>query len=66
MVKIVLDMLVFSFPVIMWVLQLNLLSVFLMDIGAMIFFLLYAIAFNWIYDITRARYIKPNAGSAAY
>jgi len=50
-----LGMLVFSFPVIMWVLQLDLLSVFLMDIGAMIFFLLYAIAFNWIYDITRAR-----------
>lgn len=50
-----LGMLVFSFPVIMLVLQLDLLSVFLMDIGAMIFFLLYAIAFNWIYDITRAR-----------
>lgn len=48
-------MLIFSFPVMMWVLQLDLLSVFLLDIGAMIFFLLYAIIFNWIYDITRAR-----------
>jgi len=53
-----LGMLVFSFPVIMWVLQLDFLSVFLMDIGAMIFFLLYAIAFNWIYDISRTRYVK--------
>jgi len=53
-----LGMLVFSFPVIMWVLQLDLLSVFLMDVGAMIFFLLYAIAFNWIYDISRTRYVK--------
>jgi len=50
-------MLVFSFPVIMWVLQLDLLSVFLMDVGAMVFFLLYTIAFNWIYDIIRARYL---------
>jgi uncharacterized membrane protein len=60
-----LGMLVFSFPVIMWVLQLDFLTVLIMDIGAMIFFLLYAIAFNWIYDITRARYVKPNASHAA-
>lgn len=59
-----LGMLVFSFSVIMWVLQLDLLSVFLMDIGAMIFFLLYAIAFNWIYDIARARYLKGNMSNA--
>jgi len=55
-----LGMLVFSFPVIMWVLQLDLLSVFLMDIGAMIFFLLYAIGFNWVYDVVRARYFKAS------
>lgn len=53
-----LGMLVFSFPVIMWVLQLGLLDTFLMDIGAMAFFLLYAIAFNWIYDVTRVYYRK--------
>lgn len=56
-----LGMLLFAFPVIMWVLQLGFLKVLLLDIGAMIFFLLYAIAFNWVYDITRARYIKENA-----
>ena len=59
-----LGMLLFSFPVIMWVLQLDLLTVFLMDIGAMIFFLLYAIAFNWLYDITRAHYLKANTSNA--
>ncbi|MBL4796612.1 MAG: PACE efflux transporter [Oleispira sp.] len=59
-----LGMLVFSFPVIMWMLQLDLLTVFIMDIGAMIFFLLYAIAFNWIYDITRARYVAVNTSNA--
>lgn len=53
-----LGMLVFSFPVMMWVLQLDFLAVLLLDIGTMAFFLLYAIAFNWIYDITRARYMK--------
>lgn len=51
-----LGMLIFSFPVIMWVLQLDLLSVFLLDVGAMVFFLIYAIVFNWIYDVIRARY----------
>ncbi len=56
-------MLVFSFPVIMWVLQLDLITVFLMDVGAMIFFLLYAIVFNWIYDITRARYVATKTSN---
>lgn len=56
-----LGMLVFSFPVMMWVLQLDFLAVLLLDIGAMVFFLLYAIAFNWIYDITRARYNSVDA-----
>jgi uncharacterized membrane protein len=51
-----LGMLVFSFPIMMWVLQLDFLSVLLLDIGAMVFFLLYAIVFNWAYDVIRARY----------
>lgn len=53
-----LGMLIFSFPVMMWVLQLDLLSVFLLDVGVMIFFLLYAIGFNWLYDIARARWLS--------
>jgi uncharacterized membrane protein len=55
-----LGMLVFSFPVMMWVLQLDFVTVFLLDVGAMVFFLLYAIAFNWIYDITRVRFLARN------
>lgn len=51
-----LGMLVFSFPIMMWLLQLDFLSVLLLDIGAMVFFLLYAIVFNWAYDVIRARY----------
>lgn len=57
-------MLLFSFPAIMWVLQLDFLTVFIMDIGAMIFFLFYAIGFNWIYDITRAYYLKADMSNA--
>lgn len=60
-----LGMLVFSFPVMMWVLQLDLLSVFILDIGVMIFFLVYAIAFNWIYDISRARITKTHTKNEA-
>ena len=58
-------MLIFSFPIIMWVLQLDFLEAFLLDVGAMIFFVLYAIAFNWIYDIVRAYYkAKQNTRNA--
>lgn len=54
-------MLVFSFPIMMWMLQLDFLSVLLLDIGAMVFFLVYAIAFNWIYDLCRVQIVKSRA-----
>lgn len=49
-------MLVFSFPIIMWVMKFGFIEVLIMDIGAAIFFLLYAIAFSWLYDIVREKY----------
>ncbi len=33
----------------------------LLDIGAVIFFVIYAIVFNWIYDIVVARYFTAIA-----
>ncbi|WDE13942.1 PACE efflux transporter [Thalassomonas haliotis] len=48
-----LGMVILSFPVIMYVTQLDLLSVFLMDMGVVLFFLVYAVLFNWAYDIIR-------------
>ncbi|MEZ8407788.1 PACE efflux transporter [Vibrio splendidus] len=42
-----------TLPVLMWVLQLDFLTVLIMDIGLVIFFVLYAIAFNWAYDSVR-------------
>ena len=58
-------MLVFSFPIMMWMLQLDFLSVLLLDIGAMVFFLLYAIGFNWLYDISRAYIFRAKKHTSA-
>jgi len=49
-------MVVFSFPVIMWVMEFSFFQVLIMDIGAVLFFLLYTIVFNWVYDIFRHKY----------
>ena len=53
-----LGMVIFSFPIIMWVMEFGFLQVLIMDIGAVFFFLLYAIAFNWLYDIVRHTYFS--------
>ena len=51
-------MMIMSFPVIMFVLDMDLWSVFLLDIGAVVFFFFYAIVFNWMYDIVRNWIVK--------
>ena len=43
--------LVVTLPLIMWVLDLSFMTALLMDIGFALFFFLYAIAFNWVYDV---------------
>ncbi|MCF7505160.1 PACE efflux transporter [Vibrio sp. L3-7] len=48
-----LGLMLVSFPLLMWVLQLDFWTVLVMDIGIVIFFVLYAIAFNWAYDSIR-------------
>ena len=48
-----LGMVVFSFPVIMWVLQKSFLTILMLDIGVVLFFFVYAIGFNWAYDVIR-------------
>ena len=42
-----------TLPVLMWVLKLDFLTVLIMDIGLVIFFVVYAIGFNWAYDSAR-------------
>ncbi|OUS34500.1 hypothetical protein A9R01_08170 ['Osedax' symbiont bacterium Rs2_46_30_T18] len=48
-------MVTISFPVLMWVLGFDFWTVLAMDFGAVIFFLIYAIAFNWVYDVLRGK-----------
>ncbi len=48
-------LLVVTIPVLMWSLGLSALDALIMDIGFVVFFLLYAIAYNWVYDQLRAR-----------
>lgn len=49
-----------TLPLIMWWLDLDFLTAFMLDFGAVLFFLVYAIIFNWLYDITRHRFfISP-------
>ncbi|WP_271274129.1 PACE efflux transporter [Aliamphritea hakodatensis] len=58
-----LGMIVTSFPIIMWMLNLDFLTVLLMDIGAVTFFFFYAIIFNWAYDLIRARRMASAANT---
>lgn len=51
-----LGMLIFSFPVIMWVMDMGFWRVLLMDVGVVIFFLIYAVSFNWAYDLIRHKW----------
>lgn len=50
-----LGMMIISFPVIMWWLAMGFWQVLLLDIGAVAFFLLYSILYNWVYDQLRFR-----------
>lgn len=57
-------MIVASFPVIMWVTKMSFWTVLVLDIGAVIFFILYAMAFNWAYDVLKHKY-WPKASLAS-
>ncbi|NOH55398.1 PACE efflux transporter [Vibrio coralliilyticus] len=60
-----LGMMIISFPVLMWTLQLGLWSVLVMDIGVVIFFVLYSIGFNWVYDTIRQRITTQQLATSA-
>ena len=53
-----------TLPLMMWVLQLDFWTVFMMDLGVVIFFLVYAIAYNWAYDLIKARFFSASTASA--
>lgn len=53
-------LLIFTLPLIAFVLKINLWQAFLMDIALTLFILVYAFVFYWIYDHTRARLMKTH------
>lgn len=55
-----LGMILLSFPVIMWFLELDLMTVLIMDLGFVTFFFVYAIVFNWSYDVLRVRFVPSS------
>lgn len=51
-------LLVITIPMIMYFLALDFWNAFMLDIGIAIFFLVYAIVFNWCYDLARKHVFK--------
>jgi len=49
---------ILTIPIIMWLLDLDLISVIILDVGLMLFFLVYALVFNYLYDHIRFRISK--------
>ena len=49
-----------TIPVLMWALQLDFWTVFVLDIGIVLFFLIYAIIYNWAYDHIKAKFFLIN------
>jgi uncharacterized membrane protein len=52
-------------PLAAWALQITLLEALILDIGVLVFFLFYAFAFNWAYDIVRARLVAKTYSTAS-
>lgn len=59
-----LGMIVATLPLMMWVLQLDFWTVFIMDLGVVIFFLVYAIIYNWAYDVIRERFFSSRVANS--
>lgn len=47
-----------TIPLLMWALELDFISVIILDLGLMIFFLVYSLAFNYLYDHIRFKILK--------
>lgn len=60
-----LGMVIASFPIMMMILQKDFLTILWMDIGTVTFFFIYAILFNWAYDIIRHRYMQTKQTTSA-
>ncbi len=54
-------MIISAFPFIMYMLDESFLTVLLLDLGGVDFFLVYAFVFNWRYDVVRHRMVTQQA-----
>jgi len=48
-------LLLVTIPLLMWVLQMDFWTVLILDLGIVIFFLVYSIIYNWAYDQVRSK-----------
>lgn len=53
-------LLVFTLPLVMYILNIGLWEAFVIDMGMTLFVLVYSVIFNWIYDHLRLKFIKAN------
>ncbi|MNW22254.1 Bacterial Transmembrane Pair family protein [compost metagenome] len=52
-------------PLAAWWLSIGLLEALLLDIGLILFFLPYTVAFNWSWDVLRERWLARRAAAPA-
>ena len=57
-------MILLTLPVVMWVLEVGFIQALILDIGAVLFFLVYTLVFNYAYDYARIWIMKPKASAA--
>ncbi len=50
-------MIIITTPILMWALQKDFVTILIMDIGMVLFFLVYVISYNWCYDHIRERFV---------
>ncbi len=60
-----LGLIVVLVPLAAWWLSIGLVEAFLLDMGLILFFLPYTMAFNWSYDVLRARLVESRQAKAA-
>ncbi|WP_299490379.1 PACE efflux transporter [uncultured Shewanella sp.] len=50
-------LIVLTLPVVAFVLSISLMSAFLLEAAFFVFFFIYSIIFNWLYDFAKAKYV---------
>jgi uncharacterized membrane protein len=53
-----LGLLITTLPAIMWILNIDLITALILDLGIIIFFMVFAIIYNWCYDLAKHRLVS--------